>query len=117
MWSIIKAFFRLKANAQVINAKKELPRVRTLKTSGLYNYKNAATHEIYCPGCEITHGFDQTWAFNQDFVNPTINPSLLIHDKNKICHSYIKNGYIQYLQDCTHHLKGRCVRLPPIDEK
>jgi hypothetical protein len=31
--------------------------------------------------------------------------------KNDICHSFIKNGKIQYLSDCTHELKGKTVQL------
>lgn len=121
MWSIIKSWFGLKADAQISTSDENLPRVAVLKNSGLYNYKNAATHEIYCPACQTTHGFDETWVFNQDFVNPTIHPSLLISNyisgKRYVCHSYIRNGYIYYLGDCTHCLKSQTVRLPPIDQK
>lgn len=30
------------------------------------------------------------------------------------CHSFVTNGAIQFLGDCTHHLAGQTVPLPPI---
>lgn len=35
-----------------------------------------------------------------------------------VCHSYITNGWIQFLTDCTHHLAGQTVQIPdfPADE-
>lgn len=32
-----------------------------------------------------------------------------------ICHSFIKEGKIQFLGDCTHELVGQTVELPEID--
>lgn len=98
---------------------------------------------INCPGCESQHvlnvdpGYRKPcWTFNNDFDKPTFSPSLLVRtgkyaspnwyalqdqetrqwlDKNSnICHSFIKQGKIQYLNDCTHKLKGRTVDLPDI---
>lgn len=31
-----------------------------------------------------------------------------------ICHSFVTRGQIQFLPDCTHHLAGQTVPLPPI---
>lgn len=31
-----------------------------------------------------------------------------------ICHSFVTKGQIQFLADCTHHLAGQTVPLPPI---
>lgn len=31
-----------------------------------------------------------------------------------ICHSFVTRGQIQFLCDCTHHLAGQTVPLPPI---
>jgi hypothetical protein len=30
-----------------------------------------------------------------------------------VCHSFVKNGQIQFLGDCTHALAGQTVPLPP----
>lgn len=32
-----------------------------------------------------------------------------------ICHSFVRNGRIQFLEDCTHALAGQTVDLPEID--
>ena len=75
------------------------------------------------PGCP-------TWTFNGNYDNPTFSPSVLVRSghyipgssdkecwcnfkerfpnegeppfKCGICHSFIVNGKIQYLSDCTH---------------
>lgn len=68
-----------------------------------------------CPGCQVEHFFNGSWQFNKDFNKPTINPSLLVttgRDPTSKCHSYIKDGYIQFLDDSWHALKGKTVELP-----
>jgi hypothetical protein len=86
---------------------------------------------INCPGCKEEHVIatikpfsnGAKWSFNSNFEKPTFRPSLLIRtgkyvDKNysdeltsSICHSYIVDGKIQFLNDCTHELKGQTVDL------
>ena len=72
---------------------------------------------FYCPGCEENHFIDNRWTFNNDFVKPTFSPSLLvkwqrgIDKKENICHSFIRDGKIQFLNDCTHELAGKTVDL------
>jgi hypothetical protein len=34
---------------------------------------------------------------------------------NTVCHSFVVNGQIQFLGDCTHALAGKSVDLPPFD--
>ena len=62
--------------------------------------------ELYlymCPGCGYEHAFGKL----------TVSPSLLMNwNPDKICHSYIEGGNIQFLPDCSHHLKGLTVELP-----
>lgn len=91
---------------------------------------------IYCPGCATHHVIatkvplenGACWTFNNDFESPTFSPSLLVrtgkyvpgHEDfdneglSSICHSFIKEGMIQFLDDCTHELKGQTVNLPNI---
>lgn len=38
-----------------------------------------------------------------------------VHTERKICHSFIKDGMIQFLGDCTHELKGKTVKLPEVE--
>jgi len=80
------------------------------------------------------------WSFNGDLDKPTFSPSLLIrcghyadpnaktcwctynkeHPDNPapfecgICHSFIRDGNIQYLNDCTHYLAGKTLPLKEI---
>lgn len=81
-------------------------------------------HFFQCPGCGFEHGiwtrnpqFNPVWAFDGNMEKPTISPSILVTighgDKpSDICHSFVRNGMIQFLDDCTHALKGQTVELP-----
>ena len=74
-----------------------------------------------CPGCKSIHCINNTWKFNDDYNRPTVFPSVLVtYPPNSTiryrCHSYIKEGKIEFLNDCTHELKGKTVELPEIDE-
>lgn len=37
--------------------------------------------------------------------------------KCQVCHSFVTDGKIQFLGDCTHNLVGQIVELPEIDEQ
>jgi hypothetical protein len=77
---------------------------------------------IMCPACKIEHGFDTTWSFNGDYDKPTINPSILVtmpyfYDvDNYRCHSFVRDGNIEFLNDCTHELAGQTVELLDFEE-
>lgn len=82
---------------------------------------------INCPGCKSTHILDKRWTFNGDFDHPTFSPSLNCswgpmpegHPKAsqiERCHSFITNGRIQFLGDCTHFLVNQTVDLPEFTE-
>ena len=84
---------------------------------GYYDYR------FFCPGCNYKHGFmvtgNTTWQFNNDLEKPTVSPSILhtvdfYEQGKKICHSFIKEGKIQYLSDCTHKLAGQTIELPEL---
>jgi hypothetical protein len=73
---------------------------------------------FHCPGCQHCHaitvlgrrnGSGATWGWNGDLYAPTFSPSLNIQG---YCHSFVKDGFIQYLNDCEHELKGKTVELP-----
>lgn len=78
------------------------------------------THMIQCPACEIGHGFkvgQNGWTFNGDFEKPTFSPSLLVRGgtgPNSICHSFVREGKIEFLSDCTHDMAGKTIDLPEI---
>ena len=92
-----------------------------------------------CPGCNSVHQiFDQEsvsqgpkWDFNGNQDKPTFSPSLKVthrhpvgHDSNNpapagydgpyqddVCHSFITDGKIQFLDDCYHDLAGQTVPM------
>ena len=82
------------------------------------------------------------WTFNGDLDNPTMAPSLLVRTGHycdgtkpeechlcmrakekerksycQICHSFIENGHIRFLADCTHKLAGQTVELRDFHER
>lgn len=86
---------------------------------------------FYCPGCRthhhIQHDSDMgpNWGWNGSLEKPTFTPSVLVtypgSDAGKdgappaVCHSFVTDGRIQYLGDCTHAMAGQTVDLPPLD--
>jgi hypothetical protein len=94
-----------------------------------------------CPGCGCSHGVTSSWLFNNDYDKPTFSPSILVRGcdfipKGKanldawiysggenvidfetvetVCHSFVKDGFIQFLSDCTHSLAGKTAELPDL---
>lgn len=81
---------------------------------------------FFCPGCESTHAVNTSpngprWGYNGSSDAPTFTPSILVTcewrnvDKemeNEVCHSFVTDGRIQFLGDCTHALKGQTVPIP-----
>ncbi len=86
-----------------------------------------------CPGCVDFHQVRVgTWTFNGDLDLPTFTPSVLVRGKQLqqgdgffnpahnrvlpggeiVCHSFVTDGRIQFLGDCTHALAGQTVDLP-----
>lgn len=74
-------------------------------------------HQYYiftCPGCEREHNItSEIHTFNGNFEKPTLTPSVLFVNKPR-CHSFVKDGKIQFLSDCEHALAGQTVDLPEI---
>lgn len=78
------------------------------KDVGVTNYV------FFCPGCECSHVLDKRWTFNGDLVKPTFNPSLLCnpdHNESR-CHSFVRDGKIEFLSDSYHKLAGQTVEIP-----
>lgn len=77
---------------------------------------------FFCPGCKCGHQFwTPHWQFNGDLERPTVSPSILVWspgvepDEHR-CHSFVRDGQIQFLSDCWHELKGQTVPLPDFDK-
>lgn len=82
---------------------------------------NHTQYLFFCKGCGYEHAIALKSEgghhnFNMDLNNPTVSPSIVQNfTPGKMCHSFIKNGMIQYLGDCTHKLAGQTIELPDID--
>lgn len=81
---------------------------------------------FHCPGCGHAHVVHShadgkpLWDLSGTIDNPTIHPSIKVtgaDDKGDetICHSFVRNGRIEFLTDCTHDLKGQTVELPEVE--
>lgn len=89
---------------------------------------------FWCPGCDELHvvhvgeGPRPRWGYNGNPERPTFTPSILVRtgravdpsfvpepgDPPEVCHSFVTDGRIQFLGDCTHALAGQTVDLPEI---
>lgn len=96
---------------------------------------------LWCPGCKEAHqvrvdaAHGSAWGFNGSGDAPTFTPSVLVQGKRRItddeharimagekvilpdttCHSFVTEGRIQFLGDCTHALAGQTVQLPDFE--
>ena len=71
-------------------------------------------YHFYCPGCKDLHTVGASWTFNGSMDAPTFQPSVLVTypgDQGKRCHSFIKDGWMQFLNDCTHWAAGKTVPM------
>ena len=96
-----------------------------------------------CPACGNVHGpavdghrlasTGAAWGWNGDVVRPTFTPSLLVRGTKPVtdeevdrimagekiepvptvCHSFVRDGQIEFLSDCTHALAGKMVPIGP----
>ena len=98
---------------------------------------------FWCPGCDgphkINHGIGAgpRWGWNGSADKPTFTPSILVRGTQPladeahaawmrgeaplpppvafVCHSFVTDGRIQFLGDCTHALAGQTVDIPDWD--
>jgi len=91
----------------------------------------------------VNEGYQHpVWEFNGDMNKPTVSPSLLVRSvecpdnpemdengnhvlgtdgrikgaKDTVCHSFVKDGMIQFLSDCTHELAGKTVEMVDLND-
>lgn len=83
----------------------------------------------WCPGCDGAHiiqtgaGSGPRWGWNGSAERPTFTPSVLVRYDGAdagldgappaVCHSFVVDGHLQMLVDCTHALAGQTVPIPP----
>lgn len=89
----------------------------------------------------VGEGDGPRWGFNGDYDRPTFTPSVLVRSGHycdgqagkdcwctyearigkpapfrcTVCHSFVTDGQIQFLGDCTHAMAGQTVPLPDFD--
>ena len=55
------------------------------------------------------------WTWNGDTARPTLRPSLLTRMEWKeppvVCHSFVNDGFVEFLSDSTHSFAGQTVPL------
>lgn len=56
------------------------------------------------------------WTWNGDIHLPTLRPSVLTRGHDFTCHSWINDGKVQFLSDCSHELINTTVSLNPVTE-
>lgn len=91
----------------------------------------------------VVSGERASWQWNGSLGRPTLTPSILAqsghyvpchragdpcwctynaeHPEDAdfecgICHSFVTDGQIRFLSDCTHQLAGQTVPLPPLEK-
>jgi hypothetical protein len=95
-----------------------------------------------CPGCGDTHvvpvpPHPRAWTFNGSIDKPTLSPSILVRSGHHaphwkpgdncwcgkdygfscyVCHSFVRDGRIEFCADSTHALAGKTVDLADIVE-
>lgn len=56
------------------------------------------------------------WSWDGDVDKPTLEPSLLSRCGDIVCHSFVRNGVVQFLSDCTHELRDQHVELLDVED-
>ena len=56
------------------------------------------------------------WTWNGSTAAPTLRPSVLTEGHEFRCHSWINDGKAQFLDDCSHDLRGQTVSLYPVED-
>ncbi len=52
------------------------------------------------------------WSWNGDTEKPTIKPSILTRGgDNMLCHSFVNDGKVKFLDDCTYEYAGKTLDL------
>jgi len=102
----------------------------------LRQHQNAVS--FLCPGCGDHHTINtDRWTWNGSMDAPTFTPSLLVRSGHYasshqpgdpcwcgkdygfscyLCHSFITDGKIAFLGDCTHPFAGQTLNLVDVTE-
>lgn len=91
--------------------------------------REGVRHCYWCPGCDALHCIainpvkgenGAGWTFTGTLDEPTYEPSQLSSYETgagkAVCHTFIRRGMIQFLDDSTNSLAGQTVPLPPLPD-
>lgn len=98
--------------------------------------------QYWCQGCGSIHGVvvegAGAWGFNGSYERPTFTPSVLVtgiqyergpdgaadHERPRrdaagepfkaTCHTFVRDGVVEFLGDCSHDLAGQSHPLPDL---
>lgn len=73
----------------------------------------------HCPGCKHNHSVPAVrWNWNGNLEKPTLSPSVRHFipagehgPEQTICHYHLRNGVLEFCNDCQHELKGQKIPL------
>jgi len=79
----------------------------------------------FCPGCLTNHMINTNRSLGQPchkltgpLNKPTVRASVLSMGNKRLdkphCHSFITEGRISFMEDCTHKLAGQTVDMEPM---
>jgi hypothetical protein len=80
---------------------------------------------FFCPGCSTNHLINTNRFLGQPchkltgpLSRPTVRASILSIGDEQLgkphCHSFITEGRITFMQDCTHRLAGQTIDMEPM---
>jgi hypothetical protein len=96
-------------------------------------------HSHWCPGCLEMHVIPDSWQFDGNLDRPTFAPSVTLSGKRRVfdangrwtgewirdeagnpidyvCHYFLREGQLQFQNDCTHALRNQTVPLPDLPD-
>jgi hypothetical protein len=88
---------------------------------------------MWCPACDDAVRISSDWEWDGNLDAPTFSPSISVtgvqwdtsfkfhkpsHEKipaggTIVCHSFLRNGVWEFLEDCTHTMAGQ--HVPMVD--
>lgn len=83
---------------------------------------------MWCPGCDKAHqvqligpnGYEPKpmWSWDGNLEAPTIDGSILVYESGDQprCHSLVRAGVWEFLEDCTHSKRGTRVPMVPLPD-
>lgn len=80
---------------------------------------------FYCPACKTAHQIrpsgeglpEPTWLVKQTeplTMVPSVKVTKVRPKRDKVCHFFIRNGFLEYCGDSTHDMAGQKAAMIPI---